>query len=286
MLSPFPLHLVALIWCLSNLRFALLQMQVDGQHRCQLLLFSPGVHISSLRSRSPLDAGCWGLSRSVRSELPDISVRCIDGDLRQASIYRLWLPASDGSVELRQQETELMLWREVPFVPRLQGLQAQTLVKLPPSVPSSLQIVTGGLGGIGLVTARWLAQCHRSALMLTSRSGALGVLSDVQFREWEQLLAASRATFVARSDVAEPHDVSRLIALVLREESQVEGVWHSAGVLSDALLSRQGAATLVCVYAPKSHGALMLQAACGTGCLSTCTLFSSISGLVWRRWAG
>ena len=62
--------------------------------------------------------------------------------------------------------------------------------------------------------------------------------------------------------------------------TQLRGVWHAAGVLSDALLARQTAATLVRVYGPKAHGAWALQRCTATLPLEACALFSSVAALL------
>ena len=51
-------------------------------------------------------------------------------------------------------------------------------------------------------------------------------------------------------------------------------------MLADGLLANQTAASLTRVYAPKAHGAGLLQAAAGMTPLSTCVLFSSVSALL------
>ena len=57
------------------------------------------------------------------------------------------------------------------------------------------------------------------------------------------------------------------------------GVWHAAGVLSDALLARQTAATLARVYGPKAHGAWALQRGTAALPLEACALFSRCGAL-------
>ena len=55
---------------------------------------------------------------------------------------------------------------------------------------------------------------------------------------------------------------------------------HAAGVLSDALLARQTAATLARVYGPKAHGAWALQRCTAALPLEACALFSSVAALL------
>ena len=60
-------------------------------------------------------------------------------------------------------------------------------------------------------------------------------------------------------------------------------MWHAAGVLSDALVTKQSAATLQRVHAPKAHAAWLLQSGSCALPLRACTLFSSTATLVGIR---
>eukprot|EP00964_Phaeocystis_antarctica_P008007 scaffold4305_cov74-Phaeocystis_antarctica.AAC.1 len=62
--------------------------------------------------------------------------------------------------------------------------------------------------------------------------------------------------------------------------ARLRGVWHAAGVLSDALLARQTAATLARVYGPKAHGAWALQRCTAALPLEAFAFFSSVAALL------
>ena len=138
------------------------------------------------------------------------------------------------------------------------------------------QLLTGGTGGLGLLTARWLARRGATHVVLASRSGALARGSAA---EWALLGASGVAVRIARCDAADPAAVRRLLASAAGA-AQLRGVWHAAGVLSDALLPRQTAATLARVYGPKAHGAWALQQGTAALALETCALFSSVAALL------
>jgi len=139
------------------------------------------------------------------------------------------------------------------------------------------QLLTGGTGGLGLLTARWLAESRGApALVLASRSGALARGGAA---EWALLGASGAAVRIARCDAADPAAVRRLLAWSAGA-AVLRGVWHAAGVLSDALLARQTAATLARVYGPKAHGAWALQRCTAALPLEACALFSSVAALL------
>ena len=144
-----------------------------------------------------------------------------------------------------------------------------------PAAPvSGTQLLSGGTGGLGLLTARWLARRGAPAVVLASRGG---VLARGAASEWAQLRASGAAVHLARCDVAEPSHLRRLLA---QASCELRGVWHAAGVLADALVDRQTAATLQRVFGPKAVAAWGLQRGCAALPLQACALFSSVAALL------
>ncbi|MGA1354917.1 MAG: KR domain-containing protein, partial [Candidatus Limnocylindrus sp.] len=81
---------------------------------------------------------------------------------------------------------------------------------------------------------------------------------------------------VERCDVGQAAHLRRLVALI----APVEGVWHMAGVLADALLGEQSAMALAYVYSPKAHGAWGMHTATGVTNVRFEVSFSSIASLL------
>ena len=179
-------------------------------------------------------------------------------------------------------------WHRSPAEPedtlRSDACLVPRLAKSPPfflpidRLPAAdVHLVTGGTGGLGLLTARWLAQGNPArALALASRGGAVARDSA---DEWAGVLATDVATLVQRCDTAEGSHLEQLVAHV-RGTAPTMGVWHAAGVLADGLLPKQVAEALARVYAPKAHDAWALYCACSTAMVATCVLFSSVAALL------
>ena len=92
--------------------------------------------------------------------------------------------------------------------------------------------VTGGTSGLGLLTARWLAQRGAHSLALASRSGLLPRSATA---EWLQTMNAK--ALLQQCDTAEATHVHRLVALA-QDPLLASAVWHAAGVLADAVLPK------------------------------------------------
>ena len=133
-------------------------------------------------------------------------------------------------------------------------------------------VVTGGTGGLGLLTGRWLAQRGASHLVLASRSGALA--SDAA-AELDAVQASGTASSIERCDIGESTHVRRLLAFA----PSFAGVWHAAGVLADAVLPKQDALSLSRVYASKVHGAWCLHAMTVATAVHAFAVFSSVAAL-------
>ena len=95
-------------------------------------------------------------------------------------------------------EPEVAVHLGSPRVPRLAAAPLLAVQKA--AHDATAHLVTGGTGGLGLLTARWLAQGGAHALALASRSGAVARGTAA---EWAQLLTTDVATLVKRCDAAE-----------------------------------------------------------------------------------
>jgi acyl transferase domain-containing protein/acyl carrier protein/enoyl-[acyl-carrier-protein] reductase (NADH) len=116
-------------------------------------------------------------------------------------------------------------------------------------------LITGGAGGLGRILARHLAEAYRAKLILTGRASLTG-----ERQRWlHELENAGAEVLYVEADISAPEDVRRLARLSRERFAQVDGIFHCAGVLRDALLSNQTAAALQEVLAPKIKGTVYLE---------------------------
>ena len=242
---------------------AVIQMQAASETPPTVWLLSRGVQLIGSRAGSAAHAGGWGMARSARVETR-VPLRCVDVIGRSAPELGL-VPVS---------EPEALLRPDMCCVPRLARAPHIGTPDTPVSRNAHAHLVTGGTGGLGLLTACWLAQGGgASALILGSRRGCLARGTEAI---WKELQVTSTSVVVQQCDTGQGVDV-RCAQLPL-----IAGIWHAAGVLADASLPKQRASALAHVFAPKVHGAWWLQLASATAPLSTMALFSSVAatGLV------
>jgi acyl transferase domain-containing protein/NADP-dependent 3-hydroxy acid dehydrogenase YdfG/acyl carrier protein len=143
--------------------------------------------------------------------------------------------------------------------------------------PDATYVVTGGLGGLGLVLADWLAQRGATHVVLLGRRG---VTSEEQAAAVAGLRARNTQVTLAQADVANRGEVRRVLDQVAASGKPLRGVIHAAGVLHDALLANLTQAHLHDVLAPKVHGAWHLHELTRSMDLDFFVLVSSAAGLL------
>jgi len=155
----------------------------------------------------------------------------------------------------------------------------KVVVRVPitkPIAPRGTHLLSGGTGGLGLVTGKWLGTSGAASVVLAARGGKVAVADGDKLKK---IVACDFR--VVKCDAAEPADTrSMLCAIISRGSARLAGVWHAAGVLNDGLLRTQSSATIKRVYAPKVHGAWGLQQAVASSPLDAIVLFSSIATLL------
>lgn len=117
-------------------------------------------------------------------------------------------------------------------------------------------LVTGGLGGFGLATAKWLVARGARHLVLMSRRGE----TTDEAREGVAWLRAAGATVRTHAaDVSVKADVARVLADVRATMPPLAGVVHAAMVLDDAPVHLLDRTRLDRVLRPKLAGAWHLH---------------------------
>ncbi|MBV8294992.1 MAG: SDR family NAD(P)-dependent oxidoreductase, partial [Mycobacterium sp.] len=136
-------------------------------------------------------------------------------------------------------------------------------------------ILTGGLGGLGLVVARWLVGGGAGRVVLNGRSEP----SDEQRAVLAELEQRSQVVVVP-GDIAALGVAERLVSAAEDTGLALRGVVHGAAVIDDQIVAALSRDTLERVWAPKAAGALRLHVATAAGELDWWVGFSSTSSLL------
>ncbi len=137
-------------------------------------------------------------------------------------------------------------------------------------------LVTGGLGGIGIAVAGWLAERGAGAIVLNGRRAPEPEVEAAI----EALRGQGAAVQVELADVTDAAALDAMLARMDADLPPLAGVIHSVGVLSDATIGNQSWETFETVLWPKMLGAWHLHRATAGRDLDMFVLFSSVAGVL------
>jgi len=245
--------------------------------------------------QAPAKATVLGPCRVIPREYPDIAVRSVDIRLPSKTgpawpVLRDMLIAEAGQSDAAETVAYRASERWVgSFVPA----RARASAQIPADVrlkQEGVYLITGGLGGLGMVIAGHLARTRKARLALLARralppraqwpdimarAGADPVAQTI--RKIRAIEAAGGEVMLLVADVCDARAVRRAVQQVRREWGPIDGVFHTAGVIDDALLQLKTRASVDRVLSPKLYGTLALDAALAGEQPDFLLLFSSIS---------
>ncbi len=207
---------------------------------------------------SPDQSCLWGFGRAAALEHPRLWGGLADlavGNVGDWSRLIQWIATPAGSAP---REDQIALRGQALYVPRLVRCDDQ-----PNTTPLELRqeatyLVTGGLGSIGLEIAGYLAACGAKHLVLTGRRAP----SDDVRQRIDALAERHGSEFrVIAADVADLHDVARLLVTVQAELPPLAGIVHAAGEIGTTPLSGLTDSEVDRVFAGKVWGAWHLSKA-------------------------
>ena len=137
-------------------------------------------------------------------------------------------------------------------------------------------LVTGGLGGLGLVTAQWIADHGATHLVLVGRSEP-SATATTAIREME---AKGVQVVVSRGDVSDRTFLEQLLSRFGQTMPDLRGIIHAAGTLDDGVLAQQTWERFERVMAPKVDGAWHLHSLTVDQSLDFFVMFSSAVSLL------
>ena len=168
----------------------------------------------------------------------------------------------------------------VTYDQEIRDLVAVNTAAQPPALQLDVDasyLVTGGLGGFGLRTARWLVEKGARQLILISRSGAASEEARIAV---EELQAMGVTVHAAACDVTDKQALQTLLEDCRQQLGPLKGVVHAATVIDDSLIRNLTSEQIERVLAPKVLGAQHLHELTRDAELDLFVLFSSATTLL------
>jgi KR domain/Phosphopantetheine attachment site len=259
----------------------------------QLKVVSDGLHkVTGKENLSPSKAILLGPCRVIRKEFTNL--RCANVDLTEGPSVEDCAQLLFKEISVQTAEAVVAYRDSVRWVQSIEHAPLSQ-VNTPNSVlrEGGVYLITGGLGGIGLVLAEYLAQSVRARLILTAR----GRMPDrAQWPEWlssheagdavsqkiqkiQSMEARGAKVLVVNADVADFDQMKTGLNQAQEQFGPIQGVIHAAGVAPGGLMLLKKPEVAACVMAPKVKGTLVLDKLLGDNNLDFCVLCSSVSGI-------
>ncbi len=255
--------------------FEILQKMLRRKEKGQVLLQV----LAEAEGEGRLAYACGGLLRTACLENPKISgqiitVEQISGrtakDLarllqREAAGYK------DGCLEVCYRGEPLRRYRK-----KLREIRAKAETEVPWLKENGVYLITGGLGGLGILLAGYLAGKGKVKLALLGRQ-ELSIKTKEQLR---QLRKKGTEVLYCQGDVGKKEDVVKALEDIKKTLGPLAGVFHCAGVLKDKVIIQKKQDEIKEVFRPKVHGLWNLDEAVGSEKLDFFVAFSSLSAVL------
>ena len=238
----------------------------------------------------PERATLIGPSKVIAQEYPEVASVAIDvagspEEMAAAAVAEL------GSLPVEP----VVAWRDGQR--HVQAFEARRLETEGPVLPllktGGVYLITGGLGGIGLKVAAWLARTVQARLVLTNRtalppkadwatwlvSNDSGDRVSRRISSVQQLEAAGAEVLLVTADTADLTAMTEAVTEARTHFGRIDGVMHAAGVAGDGVIQLKEKATAATVIDAKIKGALVLSAALGADQPDFLVHFSSIAAV-------
>lgn len=221
----------------------------------------------------PQQSMIWGLGKVIKLEHPELNCVCLDLD--PSANTEMAIDAFVRELYKTDLEDEIAYRKGVRHVARLvrtSHLETPDPIKLH---EEGCYMITGGLGGLGLMIAEFLVQQGARHLVLLGRSGASSVFQQQAIQNLQQMGTSVK---VIKADVSKAEDVKKMLEAT--GPQPVKGIVHAAGVLDDGVLNKQTIDRFMAVMEPKVKGVINLHYLTQDLPLDFFICFSSIASLM------
>jgi len=221
----------------------------------------------------------WGLGRVIAREHPEL--RCVNVDLSSlpdetemaAAAELLICGGLDEQVAVRGRKR---------FVARYERVAPSNDGVAPQFRADATYLITGGLGGIGLKVARWMANLGARHVALVGRRGP----SDKARAQIDAIESLGVSVRVFSADIADDAQVSAVLKIIGSDMPPLRGLFHLAVVTDGAMLDELDEERLHRVMRPKAAAGWTLHQHLEHTDLDFFVLFSSIAAAIGQPGLG
>ncbi|MCE3199517.1 SDR family NAD(P)-dependent oxidoreductase [Paenibacillus sonchi] len=242
----------------------------------------------------PAKATLFGPLRVIPKEYENIACRLIDTDQYDHHILCRILSGPENNrradwIALRNIYIWEPAFKQVRLTTPLNAVNKRL-------TSGGVYVITGGLGGIGLHVAKYLAEQYHAQVVLLNRSQ---FLPEAEWDKWfaihggddpvsqkiailRKIKAAASGFYLVQADITDAAQVRAVFGQILERYGAINGIIHAAGVPDGAVIQRRSKEMCEAVFGTKIYGTQVLQKVIGelSRPVDFLLLFSSLSSLL------
>jgi acyl transferase domain-containing protein/acyl carrier protein len=281
-------------WSLLFLAQALDQQPVNDE--VQIMVITNNLHnVTGEENLCPEKSTVLGACKVIGQEFTNITCRNIDIVIPQPGNQKQLIQKFLAEFATNSQELIIAYRGQHRWIQTFEKTKLETAsLENYPLKKEGVYLITGGLGGIGLTLAEYLAQTVKAKLVLIGRS------HFPNRDEWEQWLinhdnqnSISKTIeklqkleqfgaeiIVLTADVTSLEQMQSVKTQVLAEFGKINGIIHAAGVPGGGIIQLKTPETAAKVLAPKVQGTLILERVFCDDKLDLFVLCSSLTSIL------
>jgi acyl transferase domain-containing protein/acyl carrier protein len=253
-------------------------VQAIGQQQIndaiQLLVIANHLHdITGNEELFPEKTTILGACKVIPQEYPNINCRLVD-ILLSTSVSEDFVEQLLAELTAESEDSIIAYRNNYRWVQTFEPIALESAVEDKIRLrQQGVYLITGGMGGIGLVLAEYLAKTVQAKLILLGRS----VLSGTE--RIKQLEALGAEVLVLAADVTNEQQLQSAITQSLERFGTIHGVIHTAGIAGGGMIQLKTPDIAENVFAPKIQGTLVLNNVLKDNDLDFLVLCSSLSSI-------
>ncbi|MCP4158150.1 MAG: SDR family NAD(P)-dependent oxidoreductase, partial [bacterium] len=217
----------------------------------RLEAISSGIQdVTGIEPLEPAKATLLGVVKVIPQEYTQIRSRCIDIELPQPGSPQEENIAQRIMEELEAPQTDTVIayrnryrWKQIYSPLRLEeNIKRETLLK-----EKGVYLITGGLGGIGLLLAHYLAETVKARLVLTGRSPfpppeewdrSLKEQDETaplnrKIKKLQDIIAKGGEVLAVTADAADRQQMQDVVDTAEKQWGPINGIIHAAAIIGE-----------------------------------------------------
>ncbi len=252
--------------------------------------------VTADESLQPAKATLLGVCKVIPKEYPHIQCQSIDIVLpiNLDALHDRWIEQVHTELAEPIKDPIVAYRGNRRWLPDYEPVQLVKQPDTPRLKQGGVYLITGGLGGLGLVIAEHLAKTFQAKLLLIGRST---IAERSQWTSWletheisdrtsqqilklQELEASGAEILAIAADVSNLAQMQVAIGQAEQQWGQIDGVFHTAGVAGGGVIQQKTSAEAAKVMAPKIQGTLVLEQIFQDQPLDFLVLYSSLTSVL------